>query len=347
MLRETNLQPLHWADKTMSMLQRDQLEACEKRLATLPSRSIFEMDDDTYTEEVWAASYDAQEHPLQNELHTVQGLRARVLSNLSAEAALLSIDEHMLLERMLSLGGTAELIDWEEVSAAESLVKRMWCTISRKDGVIHVHLPKLLVTPLTLTIGTRQHQELRERLITLDTIVRAMLCIGGVLHYRTPLIHLLTDVLRDTYACDMSLALRCIRASFDYTYDRKGDLILLHPGLADPERLMTKHPPMNDAPLLMDEETMTIAVWGMLPQERPLAEALLCQIAGAVRPELTEQGAVEDLLILAKQGVPVETMQEVLGTLLMVQPTPEMRRAVAAMHANTPRWGVMRTDLVQ
>ncbi len=347
MLREINVQRLHWADKTMSMLQRDQLEACEKRLKTLPNVSIFDLQDETYTESVWQCSYYAKEQPYPSHLHTAHELRTRVLSQLSAEAALLSIEEHMLVERLITLEGTAELIDWEEISAAESLVRRLWCTISRKENAILVHMPQVLLTPLTLTISSRQHQELRERLITLDTVIRATLCLDGVMHYRTPLRTLLNDVLCDSYACDTTLALRCIRASFDYTYDRAGELVLLHPGLADPDKLMAIHPPLADAPLLMDEETMCVAMLGMLPNERPLADALLVQILGAVRPEITEQGAVEDLLILAKQGVSLAEMQEVLGTLLTVQPTDAMRRAVAEMHAHTPRWDVMHTALVQ
>ena len=44
MLRQTNTRSLHWADKTMSVLRADQLEACEKDLAGLPSRCLFEPD---------------------------------------------------------------------------------------------------------------------------------------------------------------------------------------------------------------------------------------------------------------------------------------------------------------
>ena len=36
MLRETNVQRLHWADKTMSVIRQEQLEACEK-----PAREMY------------------------------------------------------------------------------------------------------------------------------------------------------------------------------------------------------------------------------------------------------------------------------------------------------------------
>ncbi len=348
MLRETNVQRLHWADKTMSMLQRDQLEACEKRLADLPDVSIFDLQNDLRTEELWSCSYDSQEHPRITSLHSAADLRAGLLATLSAEAALLSIEEHLLIERLISLDGVAELIDWEEVTAAESLARRLWCTITRRaDGHILVHLPQPLLTPLTLTVSSRMHQEIRGRLLTLDAMIRASLCTSGLLHYRTPLHHLMTDVLEGTYACDLTLAMRFIRANYDYTYDQHGDLILLHPGLADPQRLMQQQPPLSDLPMQMDAHAMHIAMYGMMPEEQPLAEAVLCQLCGAVRPEFTEHGAVEDLLILARQGVSLQAMQEVLCTLLTVHPSEEMRCAVAEMHARTPRWGAMRTVLMQ
>ena len=347
MLRETNVQRLHWADKTMSVLRQEQLEACEKRLSALPCVTVFDLADDLRTEEIWQCSYDAQEHPVMEKLHTRKELRAQVLGTLAAEAALLSVEEHLLVERLITLNGRAELIDWEESSAAESLVRRMWCTISRDGGRTTVHMPEALLTPLTLTISSHQHQEIREKLMRHDAVIRGLLYIGGLLHYEEPLYHLMTDVLAGSYACDLTLALRYLRAAYDYTYDRRGDMLLLHPGLADPERLMSLHQPGVDTAVELSEDAMRGAVDGMLPEEEPLFDRLYGLFIGATRPELTPEGAAEDLLMLAKQGVSLEEMQEVLGTLLSVQPTDEMRAAVTLAHAQVPRWGMMRTALAQ
>ena len=347
MLRETNVQRLHWADKTMSVIRQEQLEACEKRLAELPNVTVFDLNDDLLAEDIWHCSYDAQEHPRSDRLHTRKSLRAQVLSNLAAEAALLSIEEHLLAERLITLGGKAELIDWEETSAAESLVRRLWCTITQNAGRITVHMPAALLSPLTLTLSSHQHQEIRERLLRHDSVIRALLYIGGLLHYEEPLHHLMNDVLKDTYACDLMLAMRYLRASYDYTFDRYGDMLLLHPGLADPEQLIRLRPPMQEFALELSEETMRGAIDGLLPEEEPLFDRLYGLFLNATRPELTPEGAAEDLLILAKQGVSLAEMQEVLGTLLSVQPTDEMRRAVALVHAHTPRWGLMHTALAQ
>ena len=346
MLRQTNVQQLHWADKTMSILRQEQLEACEKRLSALPKVTVFDLTDDLCTEDVWQCSYDCQEHPGLSELHTLRELRAHVLGRLAAEAALLSIEEHLLLERLITLGGNAELIDWEETEAAESLVRRMWCTITRSNGRTTVHMPEALLTPLTLTLSGHQHQEIREKLIRHDAVIRALLYIGGLLHYEEPLYHLMTEVVADTYACDLDLAMRYLRVAYDYTYDRQGDMLLLHPGLADPERLMVMHP-AAEITMELSDEAMRGAVDGLLPEEEPLFGRLYGLLQGATRPELTPEGAAEDLLILAKQGVSLQEMQEVLATLLSIQPTPEMRQAVELVHAHTPRWGLMRTALAQ
>ena len=347
MLRETNVQRLHWADKTMSVIRQEQLEACEKRLSALPQVTIFNLADELRTEEIWQCSYDAQEHPKMEKLHTRKELRAQVLGSLAAEAALLSVEEHLLVERLISLGGTAELIDWEETTAAESLVRRLWCTISRLDNRTVVHMPEALLSPLTLTISNHQHQEIRERLMNHDAVIRGMLYIGGLLHYEEPLYHLMTDVLQDTYASDLNLALRYLRTAYDYTYDRNGDMLLLHPGLADPERLLTMYHPATEINVELSEDAMRGAIDGILPEEEPLFDKLYGLFVGATRPELTPEGAAADLLMLAKQGVSLAEMQEVLGTLLSVQPTEDMRRAVTLVHAHTPRWCMMHTASTQ
>ncbi len=347
MLRETNVQRLHWADKTMSVIRQEQLEACEKRLSALPPVTVFDLSDDLRTEKIWQCSYDAQEHPRMEKLHTCRELRGQILGSLAAEAALLSIEEHMLVERLITLEGSAELIDWEETGPAESLARRLWCTITREGGRTTVHLPEALRTPLTLTLGSHAHQEIRERLMRHDSVIRAMLYIGGLLHYEEPLRHLMTDVLRDTYACNATLAMRYLRAAYDYAYDSYGDMLLLHPGLADPEHLMSMRLPTQEFALELSEDTMRGAIEGILPEEEPLFDRLYGLFIGATRPELTPEGAAEDLLILAKQGVSLTEMQEVLGTLLSVQPTPEMRAAVTLVHAHTPRWGMMRAESAQ
>ena len=107
------------------------------------------------------------------------------------------------------------------------------------------------------------------------------------------------------------------------------------------------HVPAQDFSLELSDEMMRGAIDGVLPEEEPLLDKLYGLFLGATRPELTPESAAEDLLILAKQGVSLSEMQEVLGTLLCIQPTEEMRQAVRLVHAHTPRWAMIHTALVQ
>ena len=348
MMRETNVQRLDWADKTMSLLRQSQLEACEKRLAGLPTFGLFTYDDNLHAEELWALSLDAQEERVQTHLHTTHELRAMVLSRLPMEATLLTADEHRLLERLISLGGEAELMDWPEVSAAETLVRRLWCTLTHDEDRFVLHLPQQLLTPLLLIFSEARHEELHMRLMRHDAIIRAMLYLGGLLHYSEPLAHLMEDVLESRNdAMVQRLAMRYLRAAYDYCYDRNGDMLLLHPGLAEPERLLALTPDYDGHPLELNEETIRGAMEGVLPEEHPATERLYGLLQRSTRPEIGVWEAVEDLRILVKQGVSMQEMQEVLSSLLMVHPTQEMFHALADLHRLTPRWGAMRMNCLQ
>ena len=57
--------------------------------------------------------------------------------------------------------------------------------------------------------------------------------------------------------------------------------------------------------------------------------------------------AVEDLRMLAKQGVSLAEMNDVLASLLTVQPTMGMLSGVQQLYMMTPRWGTMRSGALQ
>lgn len=97
----------------------------------------------------------------------------------------------------------------------------------------------------------------------------------------------------------------------------------------------------------LDEATLMGAINGMFPEEAPLYQTMLGLVRGAVRPEITEEEAVEDLRMLAKQGVSVEEMNGVLSSLLTVMPTPAMLDGVRQLSAQTPRWCGMNAAMVQ
>ena len=348
MLREPNIQRLHWADKTMSLLRQSQLESCERRLTALPPFDLYTYDDNLHAEELWALSFDAQEHPRQSHLHTVQELRAMVLSRLPLEASLLTVEEHSLLERLITLGGEAELMDWMEMSAAETLVRRLWCSIRRQDERLILHLPDALRTPLLLIMADKRHEETRARLLRHDAIIRALLYLGGLMHHGEPLERLLGDVLLcgDPGQLEYTLARRYLQSAYDFIYDRDGEMILLHPGLAEPERLLDNIP-IHTGPMELSEDAIRGAMEGLMPEERPLFERLYGLLTGATRPEISVEEAVEDLRMLVKQGVSLSVVQEVLASLLTMHPTADMIGAVQQLYMMTPRWGALRMNCLQ
>lgn len=349
MLRETNVQRLHWADKTMSLLRQSQLESCERRLASLPAYGLYTYDDDLRAEELWSLSFDCQELPRQLHLHTTQELRAMVLTRLPREASLLTLEEHSLVERLISLGGEAELMDWLEMTAAETLVRRLWCTLERIGDRFILRLPEELVNPLLVLLSDRRHDEIRTRLARHDAIIRALMYLGGLLHVDEPLDRLLDDVLelKEPNETDVRLALRYLRCAYDYIHDADGQIILLHPGLAEPDRLLQVPPLEMSHPMELDEETIRGAMEGLMPEERKCFSRLYGLLQGATRPEISVEEAAEDLRMLVKQGVSLSVMHEVLCSMLTIHPTKEMLSALSELHSMTPRWGALRMNRLQ
>lgn len=347
MLREINVQTLTWADKTMSVLRTLQLEACEARVDALPAFGLFSGCDDSNVEQLWRLSYDAQEHPMMRRLHTASELITQVMIQLPAEAALLSPQEDMLLDRLLSLGGTAPLLDWDELDAAESLVRRLWCTLRKQDDHIVLHLPEELRTPLLLVTTSRAHQEIRTSMDTFHSNVQAILYLSGMLSADTAISLLQDAVLKGTYANDLALARRFLRTAFDCTYSVQGQMLLLHPGLADPDHLEKQQPLTPQAVLKMSDHVLRQASEGMLDEERPMYTMMYGLLSQAVRPEIGVEEAVEDLRMLAKQGVSPQEMNEVLSSLLIVQPTDAMRSAALLLLQTTPKWGTKCSGMVQ
>ena len=87
MLREFQAPALSWPDKTMSVIQQRQLEACEKRLRTLPSFGLFNGCTDGNADALWRISYDAREDLNPRRLIRMAELTAMVFSRLPMETA--------------------------------------------------------------------------------------------------------------------------------------------------------------------------------------------------------------------------------------------------------------------
>ena len=348
MLRQTDTRSLHWADKTMSVLRADQLEACEKDLAGLPSRCLFEPEcSNLEAEKLYELSFCAEEdrraagrmlHPV---LHTVEELRNRVLDTFAAETALLSVEEHDLLVRAVLFGGRTPLTDWNELLPARGLVRRLWCRVENVGENALLVLPSQLCATVLMLLAGEDHRNIRTLVESFhNTIDNALYLLGAV--RVTGLQNYMLSGLESTSAAGQTVLVeRFLLAGYDYVYDRSGNLLLIHPGLADPERMM------GIAGADMNPEDINSASESINDLESPLYEKMLSLLQGSNRPEISPEDAVEDLIILAKQEVPLKDMQEVLSSLLICQSTPKMRSALKDLSDRVPRWLGLSTSRVQ
>ena len=350
MYTQSGSSPDSWTDKTMSILRANQLEACEKDLAGLPFRCLFDGDcTDTDAETFYSMSFFPMEDRSANgcKLHTVEELRVRVLSAFAAELALLSPEEHDLMVRLVLFGGKLSLQDWEEVIPARGLVRRLWCRTREENGTRVIHMPHQLCASALLLLAGEGHKKIRDAVESVFESIDNTLYLMGMMQAAAPMLHL-QALLRDTYAENRpDLITRMFLTGCSCIYDRDGRLILTHPGLADPGQMLRQLPAAAAACQEMSPEALAEASESLNDLESPLYEHMLYTVQDAVRPELNPEDAVEDLIILAKQDVPFEKMKEVLFSLLVSLPSAEMLKALQDLSARIPRWVWFSSSRVQ
>ena len=75
-----------------------------------------------------------------------------------------------------------------------------------------------------------------------------------------------------------------------------------------------------------------------IPEEIPLQRELERAIAGALRNGLNAQDVAKNIRYLCKQGAPLQAMEDVLQSSLIVYLSGAMRGALTAMYYMTPKW---------
>ena len=350
MYTQSNPRPDSWIDKTMSVLRANQLEACEKDLAGLPFRCLFDGDCTDADAEIF---YNMSFFPREDRktrtfaLHTVEQLRVRVLSSFAPELALLSPEEHDLMVRLVLFGGKLSLQDWEEVIPARAMVRRLWCRSREEDGVRVLYMPHQLCASALLLLAGEVHRKIRDAVEEVYGNIDNSLYLMGMMQASGPMLHL-QSLLKDTYASGHSeLIERMFLAGSDVLYDEDGRMMLVHPGLADPERMFRQMPAASAACQEMSPEALQAASDSLNDLESPLYEQMLFTVQDAVRPELNPEDVTEDLIILAKQDVSYDNMREVLSSVLVSMPTPEMLKALRDLSSRVPRWVWFSSSRVQ
>jgi len=327
-----------WSDKVMSVLREQQLEACQERLSRCPEKGLF--DDITQAElgEIYPGSYLAWEKGAAQP--ALRQVREKVLGMAEEEVCFLSSREDNLVKRMLMAGGVTVLDDWEDISAAESLIKRMWCVIriDEENDMATLCLQGEVTGQLVKGMSSPAYSLIRQHIFRFDATLNALLYLSGFLHAAVPARHFLEQLRADKLPADKRIVGRYLKSAFDYWELEQEDMLLVHPGLYDPENLISRLKGMGVPEMQLTHAMMLGGMNGLLPEEAASADSMRFALHGAVRPELDEEDVLDDLRMMAKQGASLEEMREVLENCLCVLPTPAMLGALYQVHMQTVRW---------
>ena len=321
----------------MSVLRVQQLEACQDRLSRCPTKDLFSDLCQDEAERLFAMSFYAKEN--RGRKMELSELRALVRARVRKEACFLTPREDDLVKRMLIGGGETPLQDWDEISAAEALISRLWCTLGIVDDeTALLRLSPALMEAVTGAMTEAEYARVRQMIFSFDATLHSLLYLSGFLHAAVPMEHFRRQWTGDEGAVVRLLVARYLRAAFDYTETPQGEIILLHPGLADPEKLLAGLNGMESTQVHLTREMMLGGMNEVLPEERASWAAMRGELCGAVRPELDEGDVLEDLRMMAKQGATLPEMREVLENALCVLPSPRMLACLEQLHTQTVRW---------
>lgn len=354
-------------DMTMTMLRIKQFEACERRLSVCPKIALFsDQATDADAQALLTASFDNATDLSKRQLLTIAELRAAVLTRLPLEAQFLDVSERYLLMVLLQEGGSAVVEDPARFGAVESLVKRLWCSVRPEGEGWQITLPDALHEPLELAQQQWINSASQRRLYHFNNIIFSLLYTAGLVDERRPMDMFLQDVIQrdDWMACD--IARRYMKAQFDYITDANGKLILVHPALVDPERMLLLQRPDGFLPAQVEQSQLMIAAgmfgismerWvtspeydqrlDILPDEIPAHNQMTLLLLDAVRPDYEPDECAEDLRLLIKQDYPYEEVNEAMKAMLVQLPTKEMDAALRELYLSTPRWVSLRAARVQ
>ncbi len=335
-----------WCDKTMSVLQEKQLEACQERLMCCPPAHILDRLEDAQARQLFSFSY--YHHEMHGRFPGIQALQEKVMSYLPYEVCMLSPEEDDLLKRMLTGDNQTLLTEWQEISSAEALIKRLWCTLKiHEDDTASLQLHPALQEPIMEAMLSDRYARCRQALFSFSATLHSLLYLSGFLHATVPACHFCNAIL-DLVPMEHPETFidRYLRSSFDYTQNAAGEMLLLHPGLADPSHLLTGLSTLSPFGVHLTEEMVLGGMNGILPEEIASTETMRGMLMGAVRPEIDVTEALEDLRMMAKQGATFREMQEVLESMLFVLPTPSMLDAMNQLHLQTVRWMGVRSAVL-
>lgn len=354
-------------DMTMTMLRIRQFEACERRLSAFPGVALFDgKATDKDAQALLNASFDNMTHLGRRRLLTISELKAAVLMRLALEAQFLDVNERYLLMVLLQEGGTAIVEDPARFGAVESLVKRLWCNVRPEGEGWRISLPEPLREPLELAQQQWISGGSQRRLYHFNNVVFSLLYTAGMVDEKRPMEMFLQDVIQRDDWMAHDIARRYMQTQFDYITDGSGKMILVHPALVDPERMLALQRPSGVLSPEVEACQLGIAAsmfnipmerWAaapeydqrldILPDEMPAHEQMTMALTDAVRPDYEPDECAEDLRLLIKQDYSYEEVYEAMKAMLQQMPTKDMDAALRELYLSTPRWVGLRAARVQ
>ncbi len=354
-------------DMTMTMLRIKQFEACERRLSAFPQKALFsDTVTDADAQALLNASFDNATNLSRRQLLTISELRAAVLSRLPLEMQYLDASERYLLMVLLKEGGSAVVEDPARFGSVESLAKRLWCSVKQEGEGWQLTLPSALREPLELAHHQWIQNCSQRRLHRFNNVVYGLLYTAGLVDERRPMEIFLSEVIQRNDWMAYDVARRYMKTQFDYITDADGKLILLHPAVVDPERMLALQRPSGVLTPEMEQCQMGIAIsmfgqpagQGMsagdfeqqtdiLPGEISLHNRMTLLLMDAVRPDYEPDECAEDLRLLIKQDYAYIEVYEAMKAMLVQLPTSQMDAALMDLYQNTPRWAGLAAARMQ
>ena len=335
MLRDYRVSGKDWSLKTMTVMRDDQMEQIRYYLENLPKCGLFSDCTQDDVQELWDLSYYAREEKI-SFLAPLYWLKKRVLVDLPKEIRMISPRECELLDDMMNAHGTAELMDWDDMSGALSLVGRLWCTLTVRGDRYFLHLAKPLADQIRPILNSEKFRRERLNLYQFDVMFHGLLYEVGCCPADYAVRRFVTEVACENSEWAENMAYRYLRGAFDYALDDDGQMVLLHPAVADASMLAKELP--EHVLEAFSTDMLLSGVNGILPEEEILHMDMVSAISGGIRPDIEAEDAAEDLRLLVKQGIPYGELKKVLSSLLLVMPTASMEAALMALYERTPRW---------
>lgn len=324
-----------WGEKTIEAMQRRRFELTVASLLPLSTQRLHALTPIELKRRIECSWQEIEMKPMRS--LQLSEIRKRVVSAIELHADCLSREEHNLVERALILGGCAQIEDMQELEAAQALSLRLWASVGIVEGKPCIELERCVMQPAAVAIARDEHERIRERFEAFSAGLSAHLYRAGAIDDRVPQQMILRDVLggmKDEPRAKQ-LARRYLWASYD-CMDYADGVMLLHPALAEPRRLLNMGKRMSR--YVPDGELKNRAYIDILPEEIPLQTTLERTITGALRDGLSAQDVARDIRFLCKQGAPFDALVQVLQSSLIVYVSEPMRYALQNMFYMTPKW---------